>query len=216
MLLQRIVSSMAVLFACGGCFTSGPVAERSSLEDERPYIMGGKKDAGNIYLSTVMVSADGRGDELWLFYSADGVLMSGESDLAAIHLSKEVGGIQAVALAKDEVKIGSTVLMAGFGYTRLSGQGDLEERYFGTNEVAEVTGEIFRVTKQGTHTYHGDSGGPCLRWPKGTKTPVLVGITRGGVAPLYSTFTSTVAAKNREWLEKVLREAKTPSSVESP
>jgi hypothetical protein len=152
---------------------------------------------------------------LKLFYGEGGVLLVGESDLAVVHLEQEIKGIRSVELARAEMRSGNPVIMVGYGFTRTD-QEELGERYFGTNEVAEVTGEIFRVTKQGTHTYHGDSGGPCLRWPKGTKNPVLVGITRGGVAPVYSTFTSTVVSTNREWLEKVLREAKAPATVDSP
>lgn len=155
------------------------------------------------------------GERAKLLYAEGGVLIAGEADLAVVHLAEEVKGIRAVELARSEVRTGNSIVMAGFGSTSLEGA-EYGERDFGTNEVAEVAGELFRVTKKGAHAYHGDSGGPCLRWPKGTRAPVLVGITRGGVAPVYSTFTSTAFVGNREWLEQVKREANNPPSTGSP
>ena len=40
----------------------------------------------------------------------------------------------------------------------------------------------------------------------GATAPVLVGITRGGGAPVYSRFTSTTVSAHREWIERILRE----------
>jgi len=246
---------------------------------ERPYILGGKLDAGNLYPSTVMLSARlnlleegacsgavisprrvltaahcvcmeqpvtsplrnartvidgsiclktvtvttalyGRAPTeqrypgikiephpgLRLFYDEDGNLIFAESDLAVIHLENAIPGIPDVELAEKEVEPGSAVAMVGFGDTDTQKQEDSRKRYFGRTEISQVEGELLRVLKPGAHAYAGDSGGPCFKWEQGKARPALVGIIRGGGAPVYSTITSTAFPRNREWLRKIIRE----------
>jgi hypothetical protein len=272
---------IGLTFACVGCATTSAVMQEGldaePLSDERPYIVGGRKDAGNVYLSTVIVDADGvegadcsgilisprlvltaghwvcteqpirapvgeartiidgslcspevavatksygnparltrysafkvvPHPELQLFYRGDGFLMQGRADLAIIHLKDAIDDIPAIRLADTGVRPGSAIAIVGYGFTDLK-RTESGERYYGNTNVAEVQGETFLVEKPGPHAFHGDSGGPCLRWLKGVTQPVLVGIIRGGAAPAYSTFTSTTVPRNRDWIEAVKREA---------
>lgn len=89
MLLQRTWVSVVALLALGGCAAGGPVmddalAKESQPEalwsDERPYIIGGKKDLGNLYASTVLVSFGERGEA-----TCSGVLMGPRLVLTAGH-----------------------------------------------------------------------------------------------------------------------------------
>lgn len=143
---------------------------------------------------------------LRLFYDANDNLLFAESDLAVIHLAGPVADIRSVELAKQEVEPGSVVALVGFGNTDLTENSASKQRYFGRTEISQVAGELLRILKPGVHAYAGDSGGPCFKWEKGKATPSLVGIIRGGGAPVYSTITSTAFPKNREWIEKVIRE----------
>jgi hypothetical protein len=146
---------------------------------------------------------------LRLFYDEKGNLVFAESDLAVLHLESPIPGIPITELSKQEVAPGSAVAIVGFGDTDTQKQANPRQRYFGRTEISQVQGEILRVLKAGAHAYAGDSGGPCFKWEQGKSRPVLVGIIRGGGAPVYSTITSTVFPKNREWLEKIIREDST-------
>ena len=273
---------IGLMFACAGCATTSAVMQQEAsgaepLADERPYIVGGRKDAGNVYLSTVIVDADGVDGadcsgilisprlvltaghcvcmeqpisapvseartivdgslcstevavvtksygnptrfnrysafkvmphpELQLFYRGDGFLMQGRADLAIIYLKDPIHDIPAIRLAQSGVRPGSAIAIVGYGFTDLK-RTESGERYYGNTSVAEVQGETFLVEKPGPHAFHGDSGGPCLRWLQGVTQPVLVGIIRGGAAPAYSTFTNTSVPRNRDWIEAVKKEA---------
>jgi hypothetical protein len=153
---------------------------------------------------------------LRLFYDEDGNLLFAESDLAVIHLESAIPGVPSVELAKKEVEPGSAVALVGFGDTELQEPQESRKRYFGRTEIAQVEGELLRVLKPGAHAYAGDSGGPCFKWEQGKANPVLVGIIRGGGAPVYSTITSTSFPRNRTWLEKIIREDMGASSTDSP
>lgn len=144
--------------------------------------------------------------ELKLLYDDDGVLVSAQSDLAIIHLQKAIPDVASAQLASTEVGVGSAVVLVGFGYTDLDRTSPPGARFFGRTEIAQVDSEVLRITKPGPHAYQGDSGGPCFKWVRGTSSPVLVGIARGGAAPVYSIITSTAFPRNREWLEKIRRE----------
>jgi hypothetical protein len=266
-------SFIGLLLICGGCAGNSP----RTLGDEHPYVVGGRKDAGNAYQSTVMVGADGTDDGgcsgvlispslvltaghcvclerpldapegesrtvidatacstevvvftktygktvriephqgtrvvphpgMRLLYRRDGTLVWGRSDLAIIYLKDPITNIRSVALTQTGVRRGSAVAIVGFGYTNFNQQ-KFGERYYGNTIVSTVNDETFSVEGPGVHAYAGDSGGPCLRWPDGATEPVLVGITRGGGAPMYSRFTSTTIPVHREWIEKIIREA---------
>jgi hypothetical protein len=153
---------------------------------------------------------------LRLFYDEAGNLLFAESDLAVIHLENAIPGVRSVELAKKEVEPGSAVTLVGFGDTDLQEPQESRKRYFGRTEIAQVEGDLLRVLKPGTHAYAGDSGGPCFKWEQGKTSPVLVGIIRGGGAPVYSTITSTSFSRNRTWLEKIIREDLGASSADSP
>jgi hypothetical protein len=275
---------MVVLFTCTSC----AIDSAPKLPMERPYILGGKEDSGNLYPNTLMLSArlnqmeagdcsgvlisphrvltaahcvclekpvtsplrDARTvidgsiclktvsvtaaiygsatpekhytgikvephPGLRLLYDKDGNLVSAESDLAVIHLKNAIQGIRSVELSKKPMEPGSAVALVGFGNTGLTSEPDARKRYFGRTEISQVEGEILRVTKPGAQAYVGDSGGPCFRWEQGKARPALVGIIRGGGAPVYSTITSTAFPKNREWIEKIQRED-TQADAESP
>jgi hypothetical protein len=154
--------------------------------------------------------------ELKLLYDDDGVLVSANSDLAFIHLKEPIPGIQSARLAPSEVGVGSAVVLVGFGYTDIQRKILPGARYFGRTEIAQVDREVLRITRPGLHAFEGDSGGPCFKWVQGKASPVLVGITRGGGAPVYSTLTSTAFPKNREWIEKIQREDAQAAAAESP
>lgn len=281
---QSLSFIMIVLFTCSHCAVDStnrtePAPSNQNPPLERPYILGGKMDSGNLYASTLMLSVrlnkhdlgdcsgvlisphrvltaahcvclekpatsplrdartviDGSicldtvsvtaaiygnaapekfstGNKiephprLRLEYDGDGNLISAESDLAVIHLTSAIPGIRSVELSTKEIAPGSAVALVGFGNTDLAREPDSRKRYFGRTEISQVDGEILRVTKPGAHAYAGDSGGPCFRWERGKARPALVGIIRGGSAPVYSTITSTVFPKNREWIEKIQRE----------
>ena len=70
---------LALFLICCGCAgTAADTSERPS--DERPYIVGGRMDSGNAYLSTVMVGADGTKEG-----GCSGVLISPHLVLTAGH-----------------------------------------------------------------------------------------------------------------------------------
>ncbi|WP_224246328.1 trypsin-like serine protease [Hyalangium gracile] len=142
---------------------------------------------------------------LRLLYDGNGALVSAESDLAVIHLENAVQGVRSVELARKTVAVGRRVVLVGFGYADMRKK-KIGDRHFGRTEIARVEGEVLTVTQPGVHAYEGDSGGPCFEWPRGGKSPLLVGVNRGGSAPVYSAFTSTVFPRNREWLERIIRE----------
>jgi Trypsin-like peptidase domain len=276
MLHSRTLSLLTMaLFIGTGCASDST----AQPPGERPYILGGKLDAGDLYPSAVMLSArrtskevgdcsgavisprriltaahcvclekpvpsalrsartmiDGSvclkavtvtaalygrtpaeksylgikiepHPELKLFYDENGSLVFAESDLAVIHLENPLPGIPTVDLSEQEVAPGSAVAMAGFGDIDIQSQETSRKRYFGRTEIAQVEGELLRVLKAGVHAYAGDSGGPCFKWEEGRSRPMLVGIIRGGSAPVYSTITSTAFPRNREWLKKIIRE----------
>lgn len=280
---MRVVFT-GLLLSSAGCTTTSDFVQRersdvSLLPDERPYIVGGRKDAGNVYPSTVIVDADGvegadcsgvlisprlvltaghcvcmerpirapvdeartiidgslcatevgvftksygnperirrysalkvvPHPELQLFYRGDGFLMQGRADLAIIHLKDAIRDIPSIGLADRGVRPGSAIAIVGYGFADLKKEKP-GERYYGNSNVSEVQGETFFAEKPGPHAFHGDSGGPCLRWLTGVAEPVLVGIIRGGAAPAFSTFTSTTVPENRKWIESVKREAAT-------
>lgn len=254
--------------------------------EERPYVVGGRKDTGNVYLSTVMVGADGKDDGgcsgvlidphlvltaghcvclerpletpwgeartvidgsfcaaevtvftktygktvrvdphlgsrifphpgLNLLYRKNGTLVQGRSDLALIYLKDPITNVRSIALAQKGVRSGSAIAIVGFGNTSFT-QRKFGKRYYGNTTVNTVDDETFSVEGPGVHAYEGDSGGPCLRWPDGATEPVLVGITRGGGAPVYSRFTSTTIPAHREWIEQMIREAKKLAAEKSP
>lgn len=141
-----------------------------------------------------------------LLYRRNGTLVQGQSDLAIVYLKDPITNVRSVELAQKGVRTGSAIAIVGFGYTSFTQQ-KFGERYYGNTTVSAVDDETFSVEGPGVHAYAGDSGGPCLRWPDGAATPVLVGITRGGGAPVYSRFTSTTVPAHREWIEQVMREA---------
>jgi hypothetical protein len=284
---------MMMLFTTVGCAshsltTEGAPSSADKLPVERPYLLGGKLDSGNLYPNTVLITTrlndrdegicsgvlisphrvltaahcvcmekpvatpmgqartiiDGstcmqaptvtpiiygrstpplpyKGSkvephpELKLLYDDDGALLFAQSDLAVIHLQKAIPGVQSVRLASAEVGVGSAVVLVGFGFTDITRKRKPGARYFGRTEIAQVDSEVLRITKPGLNAYEGDSGGPCFKWVRGSTNPVLVGITRGGSAPIYSTITSTVFPKNREWIEKIQRED-TQGDADSP
>jgi hypothetical protein len=142
--------------------------------------------------------------DLKLIYNSADTLVSGESDLAIIHLERPIKDIASVALATAQPASGSRVTIVGYGYTDLE-RSRLGVRYFGRTIISEISGELLRVAGPGAQAHEGDSGGPCLKWIRGEANPVLVGINRGGNAPFYSTFTSTAFPRNREWIEKIIR-----------
>jgi hypothetical protein len=273
---------MGWVLVCGGC--AG--APMDSIPGERPYVVGGRKDTGNVYLSTVMVGADGKDDggcsgvmiaphlvltaghcvcmerpletplgEIWavidgavcarevtvftktygktvrvephqgirviphpelkLLYRKNGTLVQGQSDLAIIYLKEPITQVRSVALAQRGVRSGSAIAIVGFGDTSFT-EKKFGERYYGNTTVDSVDTETFSVEGPGVHAYTGDSGGPCLRWPDGAAEPVLVGITRGGGAPVYSRFTSTTIPAHREWIQRMIRETRNLSTESSP
>lgn len=143
---------------------------------------------------------------LSLSYDGDGNLLSAVSDLAVVHLEGPIQGIASARLPQKEVQPGSTVALVGFGDTSLAAEPSSGDRYFGRTEISQVEGELLRVLKPGVHAYQGDSGGPCFKWEQGQERPTLVGIIRGGGAPVYSIITSTSLPRNRQWLERIIRE----------
>jgi secreted trypsin-like serine protease len=285
---------MGWLLVCGGCAgtpinsaeAGSSAVSKDPTPEERPYIVGGRKDTGNVYLSTVMVGAAGKEDggcsgvliaphlvltaghcvcmerpletpmgeartvidgticagevavftkvygkdvsvaqhqgirvfphpQLKLLYRKNGTLVQGQSDLAIIYLKEPITQARSVALAQKGVRRGSAIAIVGFGDTSFT-QRKFGERYYGNTTVDTVDDETFSVESPGVHAYAGDSGGPCLRWPDGATEPVLVGITRGGGAPVYSRFTSTTIPAHREWIEQRIREAKNLAAERSP
>jgi hypothetical protein len=154
--------------------------------------------------------------EVPLDYDENGNLISAESDLAVIHLKTAIQGIRSVELSKTEVEPGGSVALVGFGNTDLVSEPESRKRYYGRTEISQVEGELLRVSKPGAHAYVGDSGGPCFRWEPGEARPTLVGIIRGGGAPVYSTITSTAFPRNREWIEKIQREDAQADAADSP
>lgn len=159
--------------------------------------------------------------KLRLLYRGDGELVNeGAADLAVIHLKTPVTKVAVqgkarrvlpirLASAEDwanEGGLSKPVVMVGYGYEDPE-TGDYGHRYFGTNQVTRVDGEILRVMGRGAHTQGGDSGGPCLIWPRGASEPLLIGIARGGTSGRVSAFTATYGDETRRWLASQIAEA---------
>jgi hypothetical protein len=97
------------------------------------------------------------------------------------------------------------VVLVGYGM-ETERSGDYGQRYFGTNAVARVDGDLLQIEDRGAHAMPGDSGGPCLIWPKNTKHPLVVGVVHGGAQGI-SQCSATYLEETRRWLDEQLEEA---------
>jgi hypothetical protein len=142
---------------------------------------------------------------LQIVLDAQGRVSSSRADLALIILSKPLE-LPAFPLADEEVRVGDSVIIVGYGYDEVVDVHGAARRS-SMNEVTRlVTPEDERILirQPGGHRYRQDSGGPCLRpEAKGSR---LVGIASRWLGE-GAAFTSIHAY--RDWLRKAVQRAET-------
>lgn len=142
--------------------------------------------------------------------NAQGHVSSSHADLALILLSRPLE-FSGLPLASDEVKIGDSVLIAGYEYDETIDTFGRERR-FSLNQVSRLrTAEDERVLirQPGGHLYRLDSGGPCLL--QGAKGPELAGISNRWLGE-GTAFTSI--HPYRDWLREAVQRAEAAPSVQ--
>jgi hypothetical protein len=144
--------------------------------------------------------------ELELVLDKRGFVVVARADLAVIQLDEplEEGG-SAVLFARDEVRRGESLVMAGFGHDAIMG-GFYGSRYFRKNPVVDVRsseGGRILYQQQGTFTYSGYDGGPCFREEAASRWLVGVASAR---ADQELACTSTLVY--RDWVLEQLKQAK--------
>ncbi|MDY7231351.1 trypsin-like serine protease [Hyalangium rubrum] len=132
-------------------------------------------------------------------------VVSTRADLAVILLDEPVeGSFPEVSLATSQAQPDESLVLVGYGLDKTEeGEGVAGFRRFGRNTVTYAEGEFVTLGQPGTHTYQGDSGGPCLR--ESDKGHWLVGISSRGTGKV-SRFTSTHAY--RAWLIEQIQSAR--------
>jgi hypothetical protein len=143
--------------------------------------------------------------ELELILGKRGGLVGSRADLAVILLDEPMDEEWTeVALARNEVQKGESLIMAGYGHDELVG-GCHGVRYFRRNKVLEVRsskGDRILYEQQGAAAYNGYDGGPCLR-EEGERRE-LVGVAS---ARAQGELVCTSTTAHRDWLLTELRRA---------
>ena len=130
-------------------------------------------------------------------------VLSSTADLAVILLDEPLSDAsRPVPLAENEVELNDFVTIVGYGYDEIS-DGFNGDRRFSKNKVMEFAtpgqGRVL-IEQPGRHTYHLDSGGPCLL--EGPRGATLAGVSSRNLGEGAS-FTSIVPYRN--WLHAQLR-----------
>ena len=122
-----------------------------------------------------------------------------ESDIALVILSQEPTGVSPCPINIDQVRVGQTVTLVGFGVTgELSGGAGTKR--MGQSRISSVDGTTFSIPGGGANVCNGDSGGPSFQTINGQERVVGVHSTKSGFCGMGGTDIRVDAFK--DWIQQ--------------